>query len=443
VNPHSIDTVLCVRLKHRPGHLARLAAAIADEGALLGEITTTRVGEEDTVREITIETLTDAQTGRVVERVRALDGVELQGIRDRALECHRGGKIHSTSLVELDQIRDLRTIYTPGVTRVVEAIRRDPGRVRELTAMGNSVGVFTNGSRVLGLGDTGVLASLPVMEGKAVLYDKLAGISATPILVDQRDPTSFVQTVTAVAAGFGGIHLEDIRSPDCFAIEGALRDRLEKPVLHDDQHGTATVALAAIINVCALTRVDLRKARVGQIGFGAAGSAIVKLAMAYGVAEVLVHDPSDEARARIDRLGVRAASLDTLMKQSDIVIAATGQGNLVPASLIRDGQVIFSLSNPHPEIDPQSALEAGAAFASDGRTINNALAFPGLFRGALDSRTRTITVEMLLAAAIIIATHATPGEIVPSPLDREVHRAVAQTVTSVAHSQGLDGSARP
>ncbi len=442
MSKQSIDTVLRIRLKHRPGQLAKVAAAIADEAALLGEIITVKRGEDDTVREITIEAASEEQTARVIEAVKRLDGVDVEGVRDRVFEWHQGGKIHSTSRVPLEHVRDLRVIYTPGVARVVRAIERDPQRAWDLTSIGHSVGIFTNGSRVLGLGDVGTLPSMPVMEGKAVLYDKLTGVSATPILVDTLDPEVFIETVMRMAGSFGGVHLEDIRSPDCYRIEGELSRRLEQPVFHDDQHGTATVALAAIINACKLTKQKLERARVGQIGLGAAGSAIVRLAMAYGVADVLVSDPSPAAVARVTAMGARAVDLPTLMREADIVVAATGRPGLVTPSSIRAGQVVFSLSNPEPEIDAKQAMAAGAAFASDGRSINNALAFPGIFRGALDVRSRAVTVEMLVDAAVTIAAHADGDEVVPSPLDLDVHRAVVAAVVARATAQGLAGTAK-
>jgi malate dehydrogenase (oxaloacetate-decarboxylating) len=338
------------------------------------------------------------------------------------------------SRVPLEQVRDLRTVYTPGVARVVRAIEREPTLAWELTSVGNSVGIYTNGSRVLGLGNVGVLASMPVMEGKAVIYDRMAGISATPILIDTLDPDELIETIVRTSRTFAGIHLEDIRSPDCFRIEAELIRRLDRPVMHDDQHGTATVTLAAVINVCRLVGKDLRTACVGQIGLGAAGSAIARLVHAYGVGEVIVHDPSETAVARV---GLHAVDLPTLMAKADIVIAATGRPGLVQPAMIRRGQVILSLSNPEPEIDPSAALEAGAAFASDGRTVNNCLAFPGLFRGAFDARCAKITVEMLVAAANAIADRAEAGEIVPPPLDRDVHRAVAHAVAAKAEELKL------
>jgi malate dehydrogenase (oxaloacetate-decarboxylating) len=439
----SVDTVLRVRLKHRVGQLARVAAAIASEGGLLGDIVTLSIGAEDTLREITVETESDEQAARVVAAVQNVDGVELAAVADRIFEAHRGGKIHSGSRVSVEQVRDLRTIYTPGVARVVRAIEREPQRAFELTSLARSVGIFTNGTRVLGLGDVGTLASMPVMEGKAVLYDRFAGLSATPILVDTRDREEFVNVVERIAGSFGGIHLEDIRSPDCYFIEDELRRRLSKPVLHDDQHGTATVALAATINACRLTGLDLGTAVVGQIGLGAAGSAIARLIMAYGVKDVLVTDPAPAAVERMVGFGARALDLAGLMEQADIVIATSGRPGLIPPASIRPGQVILALSNPDPEIDPPAATAAGAAYAADGRSINNALAFPGLFAGAFVARSRSIEAPMLIEAAVVIADHAEKGELVPSPLGRAVHAAVTAAVAARARALGLENTARP
>lgn len=434
---HTIDAVLRLRVKHQPGHLARLAQAIANEDGLIGEVTTVSVGENDVLREVTIETHDDAHTKRVVDAVRKVEGVDLQSVTDAVFEIHKGGKLQQRSKVELRHVRDLRKIYTPGVARVATAIREEPGRAWDLTGIGNSVGIFTNGTRVLGLGNIGNIAALPVMEGKAVLYEQLAGISATPILVDATDPRAFVETVVRVAPAFGGIHLEDIRSPDCYEIEEGLRRRLKKPVMHDDQHGTATVALAAVINAAKLAGLDLRSVRVGQLGLGAAGSAIATLIHSYGVRQMLVSDPSQAAVSRVANRGFRSMSLESLMREADIVIATTGCAGLIPSKLVQPGQVILALSNPEPEIAPEDALAAGAKFAADGRSINNALAFPGLFKGALLARTRTISHEMMLEAAEVIARHASEGDLVPNPLDRSVHDAVAEAVRAKAQALGL------
>ena len=439
----SIDTVLKVRLRHRPGQLAKLALAVAKEEGLLGDITTIRIGEDDTIREVTIESVDEAHTERVIAAVRAVDGAEVLDVVDRVFDRHKGGKLHSTSRVKLTEPRDLRYIYTPGVARVARAIEKTPDLAFDYTGIGNSVGIFTNGTRVLGLGDIGPLASLPVMEGKAVIYDSFVGISATPLLVDTKDVREFVDTVLRLSLSFGAIHLEDIRIPDCYRIEEELIERLDKPVMHDDQHGTATVALAAVINACRIIGIELSRAKVAQIGLGAAGSAIARLMIAYGVGDVLVHDRSEEAVSWLEKQGARRADLPTLMREADIVLAATGRPGLITPSMVREGQILFPLSNPDPEIDPSEALKAGASFAADGRSINNALAYPGIFRGALDVRSRAITHEMMIAAARAIAQKALPHEVVPSPLDPAVHEAVRDAVIAEAKARGLANTARP
>ncbi len=437
---HTIDTVLRLKVKHHAGHLARLTKAIADQDGLIGEVATVSIGEDDVVRDVTIETHDDAHTERVLDAVRALDAVEVLSVTDRVFDWHRGGKIHQRSQKPITNVRELRQVYTPGVGRVALAIKRDPARAWDYTGIGTSVGIYTNGTRVLGLGNLGPVASMPVMEGKAALYEQLVGLSATPILVDATDPKHFVEAVLRTAPTFGAIHLEDIRSPDCFEIEAQLRSKLRKPVIHDDQHGTATVALAAVLNACKLTSMDLRKARVGQIGLGAAGAAITSLLCSYGVHQMLVCDPDEAALSRVRDLGVRCVPLETVMQEADIVIATTGRGGLIPSHLVQRKQVILALSNPTPEIRPDEALAAGAAFAGDGRSINNALAFPGLVNGLLLARCRTLRAEMLIAAAEVIARMAAPGDLVPNPLDRAVHAAVTDAVRAQAHRLGLTGT---
>ncbi len=438
---YRIDTVLLVRTRHRPGQLARVATVIAQEGALIGEISTLHMAEGLSTREITVETENEEHTERLVAALARTDGVEIVSVRDRVFDCHRGGKLHSTSRVELQHLSDLRYIYTPGVARVSRAIAEKPERAFDYTGLGRSVGIFTNGTRVLGLGDIGPVASLPVMEGKAVLYDRFAGLSATPILVDTKDVEEFVQTVVRVSRSFGGIHLEDIRIPECFRIEEELKRRLRKPVMHDDQHGTAVVTLAAIINVCRLTGIELRRSKMGQVGLGAAGSAIAKLALAYGVGEVMVTDRNPAAIAPLTAAGAHSTDLDTLLQRADIVVCTTGKVGLIKPEQVRRGQVIFALSNPYPEIDPDVARDAGAAYAADGAAINNALAFPGIFRGALAVRAGKIEPQMYIAAAEAIAASAGSDEVVPSPLSTSVHDAVTDAVSACATSLGLANTA--
>lgn len=439
---YSIDTVLEVRLRHEPGTLARLAAAIAEQGGLLCEIETLRIGDEQTLREITVETHSTAAVAPMIAAVEKVEGVTVMSTRDRVMDSHQGGKIRVSSRLALDSVRDLRTIYTPGVAQVVRAIQEDPTVAWTTTWRGATVAIVTDGSRVLGLGNVGPLAALPVMEGKAVLYDRLSDLSAVPLVLDVANLGEFIETVVRVSPGFGAIHLEDIRSPDCFEIERQLTERLRKPVFHDDQHGTATAVLAAIMNAAKTVGRRLVQARVGVIGLGAAGTAIASLVKKFGVDEVLCHDPDPRATARAVAVGARSVSFVDLLATADIVVAVTGRARISPEQIKR-GQIVLALSNPDPEIDPKLALAAGAALASDGRTINNALAFPGLMRGALESRSRVINHDMMIEAARLIASRTEPGELVPSPLARELHDAIAAGVVKHARKTGMAGTAAP
>lgn len=439
----SIDTVLGVRLRHEPGTLARVAAAIAEHRGLLCEIVTIRIGDEHTQREITVETDTTEQVEAIIAAIKRLPGVEVLSIRDRVMEAHRGGKIAVGSRLALDTVRDLRTIYTPGVAQVVRAIQTDPWTAAKTTWRGRSVAIVTDGSRVLGLGDVGPLAALPVMEGKAVLYDRFAGLSAVPLVLDVKSSSELIETALRVAPGFAAIHLEDIRSPECFEIEAQLQARLHKPVFHDDQHGTATAVLAATINAAAAAGIALETAKVGVIGLGAAGTAIAGLVRRFGVGDVLAHDPNPEAAARGARAGARIVALPELYARADVLIAATGRPGLIAPKDIRRGQIVLALSNPEPEIEPKLALAAGAALASDGRSINNALAFPSLVRAAIETRARSITSEMMIVAARVIASRSEHNELVPSPLDRALHDAVAEAVARCAVETGIANTARP
>ena len=442
VRKQSFELVVRLRLNHLPGQFARVANHVATAGALLGDIRIIERGDEEITRDVTIEA-NDEEHGRaVIAGIAALDGIEVVSIRDPVFEVHIGGKLAIVSTTPIETVQDLRHIYTPGVARVTMAIAESPELAWKYTGIGRTIGIFTNDTRVLGLGNVGPLASLPVMEGKAALYARFANLSAFPLVVAENDPEAFVDLVVRVSSSFGAIHLEDIRAPDCFTIEDMLIERLQKPVMHDDQHGTATAALAALISVAARMNIDLSTATLGQIGLGAAGSAIAKLALEYGLKQVLVSDVSEAAVQRLQGFGAIAVPLPELLKRADIVIATTGRPGLIDPQLVRPGQIIFALSNPCPEIDPITALQAGARFATDGRTINNALAFPGIFRGVLDVRARRIVPQMLIAAAEAIAALGTNDELVPSPLSPEVHEGVARAVAAKARELGLHDTAR-
>ncbi len=439
------DILLRLKILRRPGALGLVATEIGRAGALIGEIRALRIGRDYTIREMSVGVASDSQMTEVISNLRALGGVEIASIDDRALRRHEGGKIRTVSRVACDSVADLRDIYTPGVARVCLAIKDDPTLARKYTSIGSTVAIVTNGTRVLGLGDIGPAASLPVMEGKSVLYDRFAGISGVPILFRSKDPDTIVRCVEEIASGFGGIHLEDIRTPDCFVIERMLEERLDIPVMHDDQHGTAVVALAAAMNACRASGVDLKESAVGVVGLGAAGMGISSLLLLFGVRKVLGTDREDGSRRMLaERGGEPTASLEDLLGKADVLITVTGVPGLLEGMALRKGSVVLALSNPAPEIDPDAALAAGAAFAADGTSVNNALAYPGIFRGALAARATRINGAMKIAAARAIAEATEEGEIVPSPLDPAVHLAVARAVATasvdsgVAREKGID-----
>jgi malate dehydrogenase (oxaloacetate-decarboxylating) len=430
-----IPEILIVETVHQPGSLAKVLQVIADAGLTIEHLTALRRDQGRTLWEITLEMDEEADRS-LYERIDQLPTARFVGKSDRVFNRHRGGKIRTVASLPINTRQVLRDVYTPGVARVCLAIQKDPAAAWDYTALGNTVAIVTNGTAVLGLGNIGALAGLPVMEGKAALFADLVGISGVPILLNETDPARVVELVTGIATSFGAIQLEDFAAPECFEIERQLRLRLPKPVLHDDQHGTAVVALAALLNAARHSGVDLCASNVGQIGLGAAGHGIARLLGAYGVRHILGTDRNPEAVARLVAAGGEGVTLEVLMQRADIVIACTGVKGLIRPQWVRKGQVILALSNPDPEIEPLVAREHGAAFAADGKGINNVLAFPGLFKGALDARASAFSDAMLMAAARTIAAQARGDELVPDPLDKELHAKVAASVRDAAVAGG-------
>jgi malate dehydrogenase (oxaloacetate-decarboxylating) len=426
-----IPEILMVETVHQPGSLAKVLQVIADAGLAIEHLTALRRDQGRTLWEITLEMDEEADRS-LYERIGALPNARFVGKSDRVFNRHRGGKIHTVASLPINTRQVLRDVYTPGVARVCLAIAKDPRAALDFTALGNTVAIVTNGTAVLGLGNIGALAGLPVMEGKAALFADLVGISGVPILLDETEPAKVADIVAAIAPSFGAIQLEDFAAPECFEIERLLQARLTKPVLHDDQHGTAVVALAALINAAHRSGVDLCDSTIGQIGLGAAGMGIVRLLRAYGVRTLIGTDRNAAAVARLSAAGGTGVTLEALMERADIVIATTGVKGLIKPQWVKKGQVILALSNPDPEIEPLVAREQGAAFAADGKGINNVLAFPGLFKGALDARARRFSDAMLMAAANTIAGLARGDELVPDPLDKDLHQQVAVAVREAA-----------
>ena len=427
-NADKLVKTLRVHIQDEPGYLGKLCAAIGNAGGNIGEIHTVSLGLVRNTREITVYVDDEAHLEQVLEAIHPLEGIEVAGVIDEVLKRHEGGKIAVTSRYPLESIADMRKVYTPGVARVCRLIQMDPSQAHRYTGIANTVAIVTNGTAILGLGAIGPVAGMPVMEGKALLLERLAGINGVPILVDTRDRDVFVSTVARIAPTFGAINLEDIAAPDCFEIEARLQAAVDLPVMHDDQHGTAVVVLASLLRACALSGLRLAEQTVGIIGLGAAGTGIAMLLLSYGVRRLIGTDLVDEAMRRLEQSGGQRDSLAGVMGRATIVVATTGVPGLIAPAAVRPGQVILALSNPNAEIRPEEALAAGAAFAVDGKMVNNALAFPGIFRGALDARARHITDAMKVAAAEAIAARALEGELVPEILDRSVHQAVARAV---------------
>ncbi|MGA7822820.1 MAG: malic enzyme-like NAD(P)-binding protein [Steroidobacteraceae bacterium] len=426
-----IPEIIVVETVHQPGSLAKVLQVIADAGLAIEHLTALRRDQGKTLWEITVEMDEEADRS-LYQRIDALPSARFVGKSDRVFNRHRGGKIRTISTVPITTRQMLRDLYTPGVARVALAIRDNPEAAREFTALDHTVAIITNGTAVLGLGNIGPLAGLPVMEGKAALFADLVGISGVPILIRETDPARVVPIIAGIEMSFGAIQLEDFAAPECFEIEAQLRRLLDKPVLHDDQHGTAVVALAALINGVRNAHLTLRNSVAGQIGLGAAGMGIVRLLQAHGVGDILGTDRDPAAVERLTALGGEGCTLEQLMQRADVVIATTGVKGLIRPEWVRQGQVILALSNPEPEIEPLVARAHGAAFAADGKGVNNVLAFPGLFKGALQARARQFSDAMLIAAAETIAGLARGDELVPDPLDKEVHEKVAAAVRAAA-----------
>jgi malate dehydrogenase (oxaloacetate-decarboxylating) len=426
-----------VRNVNKSGTLARLLSSIADLGASVGSIEMLTETAQAVVRDITVYADDEEHMDHVIETMRVNEGTSVLEVRDEVLQVHQKGKIAIRSRFPIDSTATLRRIYTPGVAEVSLKIADDPELAWLYTSISHMVAIVTDGTAVLGLGDIGPLASMPVMEGKAMLMETLVGLSGMPILLNTKDPEQIIQTVATIALTFAAIQLEDISAPRCFDVEERLQAMLDIPVMHDDQHGTAVVSIAALKVLANRAQVDMGKAVIGQLGLGAAGNGIAKMLMRLTGNPVLGTDLNEVCLERFERAGGKRSTLPEIMAECQIVIATTGVPNLIPPDTIRKGQIILALSNPKPEIDPQEAVERGAIFSADGKSVNNVLGFPGIFRGAVDSRAPRITDEMLIAAVDVLVRETPSGELMPNPLDKKVHRAVARAVAETAIRQGI------
>ena len=439
------DEVFRIKTHRQPGTLSRALARIGEHGAHIGEIETLAIGREYNIRDVTVIAPGDDAIEEIRRALEAEPGVELveQSV-DKVFAVHEGGKIEVRPTVEIRNLQDVREVYTPGVARVSRAIADDPSLASTYTWKGRTVAVVSNGTRVLGLGDIGPRAALPVMEGKALFYGMLVDLNAVPIVVDAADADEMVDVVRRIAPGFGGIHLEDISTPAAYEIEDRLVADLDVPVMHDDQHGTAVVVLAAVLSAARIVDRPLEDLVFGQIGLGAAGSAIARLARSFPFASVLAFDPGEAAVehlrsfTEVDDVVLEASSdpdfFDSVVERADVLVLSTGRPGLLDPARVRPGQIIAAISNPIPEIEIEAAEAAGAAIAADGSIVNNVLAYPGLFRGALDAGAGAIDLPMRRAAARALADLADEDRLLPDALDRSVHAEVARRVAEAAGS---------
>ena len=436
-SPEKFMRTIRVRNEQQLGTLGRLLVAVADAGGDVGEVRMIQETSRYTLRDISIYTQDEAHMDRVLHAMEENPGTRILAIRDEVLELHQKGKIAIRSRLLVDNLSILRRVYTPGVAEVCLMIAKEPSMARQYTAISHLVAIVTDGTAVLGLGDIGSVAGMPVMEGKAMLMETLVGLSGVPILLNSKEPNQIIQTVATIAPTFSAIQLEDISAPRCFEIEERLQALLDIPVMHDDQHGTAVVTTAALTTASRITGIQLEKVCIGQLGLGAAGNAIGRMLMKLTGNPVWGADLSEAALSYFEQVGGKRSTLKEIMQECDVVIATTGAAGLIKPEMVRKGQIILALSNPNPEIDPDMAIKAGAAFAADGKSVNNVLGFPGILRGAVDSYATRISHEMYLAAATAIADQTPPDELVPNPLDKSVHRAVARAVAQKAIQQGL------
>ncbi len=462
----SISYSITVRLEVPAGGTAisRLTTAVEKAGGVVTALDVTASGHDKLRIDVTCAAADTSHAAQIVEDLRELDGLVVHKVSDRTFLMHLGGTIEMASKHPIRNRDDLSMIYTPGVARVCEAIAENPEDARRLTVKRNAVAVVTDGSAVLGLGNIGPAAALPVMEGKAALFKRFAGIDAWPLCLDTQDPDQIVEIVRAISPGFAGINLEDISAPRCFEIEARLREVLDIPVFHDDQHGTAIVVLAALTNALRVVGKDIADVRVVMSGAGAAGTAILRLLLVAGVRDVVVADiegvihrnrPGLHESLRWLAEATNAAGVTGNLRDAvagaDVFIGVSAPNVLTgeDVATMAEGSIVFALANPVPEIDPGEAREYAAVVAT-GRSdypnqINNVLAFPGVFRGLLDAHATRIDDTLLVAAAEAIASAVSDDElnanyIIPSVFHADVHTAVAAAVREAAGAPAPAGS---
>ena len=458
----AFSATLEVDLAHEPGTLGRLCTAIGDVGGNIRSLKGFgKVSGASLREEVIVDASSEAHVLEICAAVDGLDGVSVISATDRTFKLHEGGKLETVSRIALNDNDDLSMAYTPGVARVCMAIYENPALAHELTIKRNTVAIVSDGTAVLGLGNIGPAAAMPVMEGKALLFKEFAGVDAFPICLDVSSPDEIVETVIRLAPTFGGINLEDIAAPGAFEVEARLREALDIPVFHDDQHGTAVVALAALENSIRIVGKEMANLSCVILGAGAAGVAIAKILLGRGVADVIVCDRqgpihagreglNDAKQWLADNTNVNGVSgtVSIAMAGSDVFMGVSGPGLVTREDVASMAKrpIVFAMANPDPEISPEEIGDIAAVVAT-GRSdypnqINNVLAFPGIFRGAFDARATDITENMKIAAARAIAAAVSsddlaPDLVIPTAFDRSVVPAVATAVAAAAIADGV------
>jgi malate dehydrogenase (oxaloacetate-decarboxylating) len=460
-NP-SYSFTLRLEIENKVGMLAKVMAAIGNAGGDIGAVDIAQTSRDTIVRDITVATGDEAHAAYIVDKVKEVPGIRVVNVSDRTFLMHLGGKISVNGKFPIKTRDQLSQAYTPGVARICNAIAEDKNKAFTLTMKSNTVAIVTDGSAVLGLGNIGPEAALPVMEGKAMLFKEFAGVDGIPICLATQDTEKIVEIVKALAPGFGGINLEDISAPRCFEIERRLIDELDIPVMHDDQHGTAVVVLAALLNALKLTGKKIEDIKLVVVGLGAAGTACAKIIAASGCRNIVGVDlhgavyrgmpghltPGMLWFAEHTNPNLEKGSLAEVIRGADVFLGLSGPGVLKEEYLqsMNAEPIVFALANPTPEIMPEVAAPYVSVMAT-GRSdypnqINNVLSFPGIFRGALECRARRINEEMKIAAARAIQNIISPEElipdyIIPSVFDSRTAPAVAKAVTEAAYATGV------
>jgi malate dehydrogenase (oxaloacetate-decarboxylating) len=458
----SYSITIRLEILNKPGMLGKVTTAIGEAGGDIRAVDIAGFTKETIIRDITVNARDDKHGREIVERLKQVSGIQVINVSDRTFLMHLGGKLQIVSKTPIKTRDDLSMAYTPGVARVCLAIHEDPKRAFSLTIKRNTVAVVSDGSAVLGLGDIGPEAAMPVMEGKAVLFKEFAGVDAFPICLSTKDVDQIVNTVKFIAPAFGGINLEDISAPRCFEVEDRLKKELDIPVFHDDQHGTAVVVLAALLNALKIVKKEIGDLKVVVSGVGASGVACSKILMSMGVKNLIGVDRAGAIyKGRVEHMNpvkewyaehtnperLKGGLLE-VMEGADLFLGLSGPG-LLPLEAVKKmnrDPIVFAMANPIPEIMPEEA-EPFVKVMATGRSdypnqINNVLCFPGLFRGVLDCRAREINEEMKIAAAKAIASvvgknELSPDYIIPSVFHQKVAKTVASEVAKAAYRTGV------